>query len=99
MFVFGTPLLYPGYADKLCLLVGQYDAANSALNMGLKYAEMALEVSEVLNSLSESEQNLLLANCTKAGQADNKISRYSAILAYLATTIQYSLTNLTLLSN
>ncbi|KAL5255608.1 hypothetical protein ACHWQZ_G010994 [Mnemiopsis leidyi] len=56
-----------GYADKLSMLVGQYDAGNSALNLALKYTEMALEVSEVLNLLSDSEQNVLLANCNKAG--------------------------------
>lgn len=56
-----------GYADKLSMLVGQYDAGNSALSLALKYTEMALEVSEVLNLLSDSEQNVLLANCNKPG--------------------------------
>lgn len=55
-----------GYADKLSMLVGQYDAGNSALNLALRYTEMALEVSEVLNLLSDSEQNVLLANCNKS---------------------------------
>lgn len=62
-----------GYADKLSMLVGQYDASNSALNLALKYTEMALEVSEVLNLLSDSEQNVLLANCNKAGP-DSKLA-------------------------
>lgn len=61
-----------GYANKLSMLVGQYDAGNSALSLALKYSEMGLEVSEVLNLLSDSEQNLLLANCNKSGQ-DSKI--------------------------
>ena len=61
-----------GYADKLSMLVGQYDAGNSALNLALKYTEMGLEVSEVLNLLSDSEQNVLIANCNKAGQ-DTKL--------------------------
>ena len=40
-------MLLTGGADKLSLLVGQYDAANSALTLALKYTEMAVEVSEV----------------------------------------------------
>ena len=56
------------------MLVGQYDAGNSALTLAVKYAEMALEVSEVLNQLSDSEQNVLLANCNKAG-SDSKVAR------------------------
>lgn len=62
-----------GYADKLSMLVGQYDAGNSALSLAVKYTEMALEVSEVLNLLSDSEQNVLLANCNKAGP-DTKLA-------------------------
>ncbi|XP_071826338.1 colorectal mutant cancer protein-like isoform X1 [Apostichopus japonicus] len=54
-------------ADRLTMLVGKYESNNTALQLAVNYSDQAIEAFESLLSLSQSEKQLLLANCRAAG--------------------------------
>lgn len=54
-------------ADRLTMLVGKYESNNTALQLAVNYSDQAIEAFESLLALSQSEKQLLLANCRAAG--------------------------------
>jgi len=66
---------------RLTVLLGKYDANNTALQLALNYSDKALEVSQILVSLLETEIGLVLANCRAAGLG--KLSEFLHLLTNL----------------
>ena len=56
-----------GHAERLSALVGKYESNSTALSIALSYCDQALEASQTLVSLLDSEMSVLLANCRAAG--------------------------------
>ncbi|XP_070545684.1 colorectal mutant cancer protein-like isoform X3 [Ptychodera flava] len=54
-------------ADRLTMLVGKYESNNTALQMAVNYSDQCLDTYDVLLTLLESEQQVILANCRAAG--------------------------------
>ncbi|XP_072019869.1 colorectal mutant cancer protein-like isoform X2 [Amphiura filiformis] len=54
-------------ADRLTMLVGKYESNNTALQLAVNYSDQTIEAYEVLHGLSDSEQQLILANCKAVG--------------------------------
>ncbi|XP_077997044.1 colorectal mutant cancer protein-like isoform X2 [Glandiceps talaboti] len=57
-------------ADRLTILVGKYESNNTALQMAVNYSDQCIEAYDVLLTLMESEQQVLLGNCRAAGLAN-----------------------------
>lgn len=55
------------HCDRLSVLIGKYESNNTALQLALSYSDQAMETFGVLQTLVESDQALLLANCRAAG--------------------------------
>lgn len=65
-------------ADRLTMLVGKYESNNTALQLAVNYSDQAIEAFESLLSLSQSEKQLLLANCRAAGAGIGKTKIFKA---------------------
>lgn len=55
--------------DRLSVLIGKYESNNTALQLALSYSDQALEITELLLRLMESEMGLVVAKCHVAGTA------------------------------
>ena len=55
------------HTDRLSVLMGKYESNNTALQLAINYSDQTLEAYDVLLTLIESEQGVLLANCRAAG--------------------------------
>lgn len=54
-------------AERMSMLVGKYESNATALRLALQYSEQCIEAYELLLSLSESEQSLILGQFRAAG--------------------------------
>ena len=55
------------HCDRLTVLIGKYESNNTAMQLALNYCDQALEAYQVLVSLLDSENSLLLTKCRAAG--------------------------------
>ncbi|KAK2150345.1 hypothetical protein LSH36_410g03030 [Paralvinella palmiformis] len=55
------------HCDRLTVLIGKYESNNTAMQLALNYCDQALEAYQVLVSLLDSENSLLLSKCRAAG--------------------------------
>ena len=59
------------HCDRLTVLIGKYESNNTALQLAISFSDQALEAYEVMVTLLDSEQGVLLANCRAAGLGSN----------------------------
>ena len=59
------------HCDRLSVLIGKYESNNTALQLAISYSDQALEAYDVMVTLLDSEQGVLLANCRAAGLGSN----------------------------
>ena len=55
------------YCDRLTVLMGKYESNQTAFQLTLNFCDQALETYQVLVSLLDSENSVLIANCRAAG--------------------------------
>lgn len=65
--------------DRLSVLIGKYESNNTALQLALSYSDQALEVTELLLRLMESEIGLIVAKCHVAGTTTLVHNSYEAV--------------------
>ncbi|KAM9438511.1 colorectal mutant cancer protein-like isoform 1-T1 [Salvelinus alpinus] len=59
-----------GNAERMSMLVGKYESNATALRLALQYSEQCIEAYELLLTLAESEQSLVLGQFRAAGVGD-----------------------------
>ncbi|GAB6027868.1 hypothetical protein CHUAL_002085 [Chamberlinius hualienensis] len=55
------------HCDRLSVLIGKYESNNTALQLALSYSDQALDTTEILLRLMETETALVVAKCHAAG--------------------------------